>query len=83
VPGNPGIPHYYCDFGEELQKAFENEDLDSPTRLDEDLKARCFFPYCKSVRVLWRCCLDLPLFLVVNTELFKPMFEVPTTGTHF
>ena len=31
VPGNPGIPHYYCDFGEELQKAFENEDLDSPT----------------------------------------------------
>ena len=42
VPGNPGIPHYYCDFGEELQKAFENEDLDSPTRLDEDLKARCF-----------------------------------------
>lgn len=31
VPGNPGIPHYYCGFGEELQKSFEAEGLDSPT----------------------------------------------------
>lgn len=33
MPGNPGIPHYYCGFGEELQKSFEAEGLDSPTIL--------------------------------------------------
>jgi len=35
VPGNPGIPHYYCGFGEELQKSFEAEGLDSPTILGQ------------------------------------------------
>ncbi|CAJ1429545.1 unnamed protein product [Effrenium voratum] len=25
VPGNPGVPHYYCEFGEELQKALQEQ----------------------------------------------------------
>ena len=39
MPGNPGIPHYYCGFGEELQKSFEAEGLDSPTILGLSLKS--------------------------------------------
>ena len=49
IPGNPGVPHYYCGLGEELQKSFEAEGLDSPTILglrkwheNRDLRKTCF-----------------------------------------
>ena len=33
VPGNPGVPHYYCGLGEELEEAYEKEGLEKPTSL--------------------------------------------------
>ena len=65
MPGNPGIPHYYCEFGEELQKAFENEDsVNSPTRLDQHfffLKADVFYT---------------PLFYIGSTFRYSTLLAV-------
>ena len=31
MPGTPGVPHYYCQLGEAVERAYEAEGLEKPT----------------------------------------------------